>query len=361
MADVSPDRASYPALPSTPYDDTTQEIAEASAARDHDMPNAVYPAQAFQDPQLTAPTPITVAEDGRVFGHLALFSGHQARDGQPFVPRSSTGYDRYHRLPVTTDAGPLQAGSIVIDIPSAPRHLGIEAAIEHYDMNGELVAFVRAGEDEHGIWLAGHLWGDLTLKEVGDLREHQVCGDWRKDGDHLELIGTVLPDPDLEQVPGPPVPQEGWRTPPTLRPDLLAQGLVPVYDVTGVVPGLYRDLVTGTLHVSDELGDPTPDPTQRLCEHVYTAARKLADAGTSWPAIDAPNYANLAHAWASDYAGLQGQVRGLLLGICAVEGMDDVEAGAGGRALRLVEEWAQRNAPGTLLDASKLMDGPNAT
>lgn len=164
------------------------------------------PASWFTDPGLDGPTPITVTADGQVFGHLATWGTcHVGRPGVCLEPpRSATGYS-YFAKPgaVLCDDGTLvAAGLITLGTGHAPASRGVtaQAAADHYDHTGTVVADVASGEDEHGIWLAGRMRPDVDDLTVQQFRASKFSGDWRPVPEGLELVAALAVN-----VPGFPV------------------------------------------------------------------------------------------------------------------------------------------------------------
>jgi len=164
------------------------------------------PAAWFTDPGLDGPTPITIGADGHVFGHLALWG--TCHIGRPGVclepPRSSTGY-AYFLKPdavLCDDGTSVAAGRLTLGTGHAPVGRGVtaQAAAEHYDHTGSVVADAMVGEDEHGIWLAGRLRPDADELRVQQLRAADLSGDWRPIDGSLELVAALAVN-----VPGFPV------------------------------------------------------------------------------------------------------------------------------------------------------------
>ena len=152
-----------------------------------------YESHWFADPSLEGPTPVTVTEDGRVFGHLALWDSHHVglpgRRVNP--PRSSSGYASFHQSTVVTERGRVAVGRLTVGGGHAAARAGVRAAAEHYDETGTCWAFVRAGEDEHGIWVAGEVNHDADPVKVREGAQAPLSGDWRRVGAGLELVAAL--------------------------------------------------------------------------------------------------------------------------------------------------------------------------
>jgi len=155
------------------------------------------PASWFEDPALDAPTALQVTEDGRVFGHAALWdSCHTANPHGAGVcvtpPHSPSGYAYFHLGSVETEEGAhVNVGQITLDAPHAPLRDGIDAASRHYDHTGVCAADVRCGEDVFGIWVAGALRPGVDEEKIRALSAAKLSGDWRSLRGRLELIGLL--------------------------------------------------------------------------------------------------------------------------------------------------------------------------
>ncbi|GAA3173123.1 hypothetical protein GCM10020001_119650 [Nonomuraea salmonea] len=162
----------------------------ASAAADV----TVYTAADFADPRLSGPTPLTVTQDGRVTGHLAVWGTCHVGIGDVCVtpPKSRTDYAYFHVGAVRLEDGAsLPVGTITLGTGHADPKLGYQAAAAHYDDTGAQVAVVRAGEDEHGIWVSGRVLGHVTAAQVEELMRSPLSGDWRSIGGNLELVAAL--------------------------------------------------------------------------------------------------------------------------------------------------------------------------
>jgi hypothetical protein len=177
----------------------------ASAAAPEAPPaERVYDAGWFADPKLTGPTPLTITDDGRVYGHLAAWGTcHTGFSDVCFTPPPShSGYAYFHVGEALTSDGPLPVGRITLGAGHADTRVGYRPAQEHYDNTCSCVAVVRAGEDDHGIWVAGALVDDVTADQIAALRRSPLSGDWRRIGGNLELMAA-----HCVNMPGYPVPR----------------------------------------------------------------------------------------------------------------------------------------------------------
>jgi broad specificity phosphatase PhoE len=152
------------------------------------------PRKWFDDPQLAGPTPLTVTDEGRVFGHLAAWDTcHTGRPGCVPPPRSPTGYMNFHLGEIVCQDGERVAvGTLTFDAPHAGQRMTASQAIRHYDDTATSGAHVRAGEDQYGIWLAGALNPRISAEEARTLMASTPSGDWRQvnRGEGIDLVGA---------------------------------------------------------------------------------------------------------------------------------------------------------------------------
>lgn len=163
------------------------------------------PKEWFDDPNLTGPTPLTVDDTGRVYGHLAVWGTcHVGFSGQCVEPpHSSTNYAYFKTGALRTDDGSeVSVGSITLDTMHAGRNLGPADTLAHYEHTGKAVVDVNAGEDAYGIWVAGALRPGVPDSKVRSLRASPLSGDWRRIGGNLELVAALAVN-----SPGFPVPR----------------------------------------------------------------------------------------------------------------------------------------------------------
>jgi len=155
----------------------------------------IYPASHFSDPQLPGPAQPTMLDDGRIVGHIACW-GACHRSVQKLcqeAPRSPSNYSHFHTSPAVRldDGTRLPVGRLTIATGHADGRLSGVPAQAHYDNTGSCWALVRAGEDEHGIWVSGIAapWADADLVEQG--LSAPLSGDWRDFGAGLDLIAAL--------------------------------------------------------------------------------------------------------------------------------------------------------------------------
>lgn len=180
------------------------------------------PVDWFSDPKLSLPTPITITDDGRIYGHAAQWgSCHIGQDDVCVQPPHEDAHPYYRTGEVTcADGSRVAVGQITVGTGHAPLHYGASPAAEHYDNTGAAVADVAVGNDAHGIWVAGAIRPGADPLKVYELQAAgQVSGDWRRIGGSLRLVGLLGVN-----VPGFPVPKMRARVASGEPQALLAAG-----------------------------------------------------------------------------------------------------------------------------------------
>jgi hypothetical protein len=148
----------------------------------------------FDDPKLPGPTPLHITDDGRVYGHVAVWDTCHVGIGDSCVkpPKSLTSYAYFHTGEVATDDGSRVAvGRLTYGGGHAQPNLGYRAAAEHYDQTSNVGALVRAGEDQYGIWVSGTLAPEADDAAVRAMRAAPLSGDWRRIGGNLEMVAAL--------------------------------------------------------------------------------------------------------------------------------------------------------------------------
>lgn len=182
------------------------------------------PLEWFGDPKLSGPTPITVTDDGRVFGHAAAWgSCHTGFADTCVTPPLENDYGYFTTGEVLTAEGHRVAvGQITLGTShAATRGLSVARAIDHYGDTGTAVADVTAGRDEHGIWIAGAVRPGLSSEHIHALRASALSGDWRRIGGTLRMVALLAVN-----VPGFPIPRLGTAVAGGKQLSLVASGVV---------------------------------------------------------------------------------------------------------------------------------------
>lgn len=171
------------------------------------------PAEWFADPGLSELTPLTITKEGRVYGHLADWDGcHTGFQGVCVPPfRSYSDYGYFNVGEIETAEGDLVPCGKLMFCMAGNGHapvdegMGYDEVQRHYDKATNVGAFVRAGSDRHGTWLAGSLRSGLNDLEIQHLRTHPPSGDWRpiKDGPSDLVAAFSVP------IPGFPIARQG--------------------------------------------------------------------------------------------------------------------------------------------------------
>jgi 2'-5' RNA ligase len=209
------------------------------------------PSEWFLDPQLEGPTALTVTPEGRVYGHAASWNVcHIGIPGCVTAPRSSSGYAYFLTGSVITSSGDyVPVGRITLGTGHADLALGAGAAAEHYDNTGVCVADVAAGEDAHGIWLAGAVRPGVTDEQLRALRASPPSGDWRPINGALEMVGVLCVN-----VPGFPIPRPRAR---------VAAGVPRALVAAGTITNKEKPAVAKTPPVKAPAKSPAKAPTEK--------------------------------------------------------------------------------------------------
>jgi len=227
------------------------------------------PLEWFGNPNLTGPTPITVTEDGHVFGHAATWgSCHTGFADTCVTPPMENDYSYFTTGEVLTAEGHRVAvGQITLGTShAATRGLSVAKAIDHYGDTGTAVADVTAGTDEHGIWVAGAVRPGVHAEQLHALRASALSGDWRRIGGSLRMVALLAVN-----VPGFPIPRTGTALAAGKQVSLVAAGVLDRTTMTfddeiallagdcgiGVHPKMkkYKNMAEELLALSAEIGE----------------------------------------------------------------------------------------------------------
>lgn len=205
-------------VPFAAFADTKVSIVTAGANMHILRPRALVaaagplkpPTEWFEDPHLIELTPLQITKEGRVYGHLADWDGcHTGFQGICVPPfRSASNYAYFNVGQIETAEGEfVPCGKIMFCREGnghADLNMSAAEAAAYYDDATKVGAFVRAGSDRYGTWLAGVLRSDLADAEIQHLRTHPPSGDWRPvKGGPSELIAAFA-----VPIPGFPIARQ---------------------------------------------------------------------------------------------------------------------------------------------------------
>jgi hypothetical protein len=155
-----------------------------------------FPVDSNGDAGFDELTPLTVTEDGQIFGHIAPFGVcHIGIQGEcVMAPKSASGYALFHQGGVfCADGTFVPTGPITFDGEHASQsgRLTAAQARAHYDNTCSRFADVHAGEDRWGVYVAGSVDPAVTDENVRRFRASAVSGDWRWAGGGHELVAAL--------------------------------------------------------------------------------------------------------------------------------------------------------------------------
>jgi len=222
---------------------------------------------AFKIPEPEVPTPWTVTEDGRVFGHLALWGEcHQGiTDTCALAPRSKSGYAHF----MIGRIGDQHLGTVTMNTVHVGGGMTRNQVARHYADTGTVAAYVSIVDGKFGPWVSGVMEPSLSEIDQRRLAACGISGDWRGN----ELIGILA------------VPKPGFTVPRYADPDALVASAIGSFECVGCeeskiaaadVAGLLVEAELEapievesetTVYVEDELEDdlePTPEEIEAV-------------------------------------------------------------------------------------------------
>ena len=176
------------------YEESMEDFADlepiaASGFLKQEVP-VTPPADWFKNPELNKPTPLTIDEYGRIYGHIAAWNvNHIGLPRATKPPRSRSKYAYFHTGVIRTEDGTdVPVGQLTLAGGHAPLNADAKSAAKHYDDTASAVADIHVGEDQYGIWCAGSIRPDLDEMQIRALRASAPSGDWRPINGGLELV-----------------------------------------------------------------------------------------------------------------------------------------------------------------------------
>ena len=127
--------------------------------------------------------PVTVTDEGEVYGHIAKWGVcHIAYSGECVTaPHSQTNYAHFLGGAVHLDDGTVACtGPITVGGGHADEHMSMQMAKAYYDSTSTVAADVAAGDDQFGIWCHGWIRPGTSKDMATALRASVLSGDWRQ-------------------------------------------------------------------------------------------------------------------------------------------------------------------------------------
>jgi hypothetical protein len=183
-------------------------------------------------------TPITITDDGHVYGTVAPWKACHTGFSDVCVPppRSNTNYGYFHTGGVKlADGTVLPIGKLTSTAGHASKRSSAQAAMAHYDDTSTTAAIVRAFENKVGIQVRGVVLSTATEEQIADLLASPLSGDWRPVREGMEMIAAHC------------VNSQGFTV---MRESLAASGgwvadSIPLYAEVGMVDGKQTCLIAG--------------------------------------------------------------------------------------------------------------------
>lgn len=162
------------------------------------------PIEWFKAPPVNELTPLTIDDDGRIFGHLCGKETCHIGFGPCKTSPRNCDYDDYFHLGAlkTAEGDTVYVGHMTFGGGHAPIENNAQTAAAFYDSTSRVSADIRAGEDEFGTWIAGALRPSLSEEDIREVRSGPLSGDWRPIKGKLQLIAA-----HAVNVPGFPIPR----------------------------------------------------------------------------------------------------------------------------------------------------------
>lgn len=136
--------------------------------------------------------PMTITDDGRIFGHATMRTRCHSGFADRCIPPPGHGVDDLAHFLVGDATGTgLPTGAITLHTTHGVNEDGTLKSHDHLANTGVAVADVTAGWDMHGLWFAGRLRPGVTDRELAELRGSAPSGEWHVIGGTQRLVGIL--------------------------------------------------------------------------------------------------------------------------------------------------------------------------
>lgn len=135
--------------------------------------------------------PLTIDDDGRIYGHVALRNRCHGSMAACTPPPDGDRGD-FSRFLIGEAVPGIPTGPIVLDTIHGVDERGRVRTDQTWLADtGRAVADVTVGTDAHGTWCAGLLRPGVTEREEAALRGSTLSGEWHPFGGRLRLVGIL--------------------------------------------------------------------------------------------------------------------------------------------------------------------------
>jgi 8-oxo-dGTP pyrophosphatase MutT (NUDIX family) len=196
---------------------------------------------AMEEPDIPRGVPLTITEEGQVYGHVATWKtshGNTAAYGTDRnPPKSNSNYSHFLLGGVLADNDQtIPVGCLTIGGGHAPGNMRLRDAQRHYDDSTSVFADVTCKDGKHGIWVCGWVRPGTPEEMVVAARASKLSGDWRRDAyGNFEMIAALAVN-----APGFIVPRPAAGFAAGEQVSLVASNVV-ASDTAGVPPGFDFD------------------------------------------------------------------------------------------------------------------------
>jgi hypothetical protein len=134
--------------------------------------------------------PLTITDDGRVFGHASLhFRCHGAYE-QCLTPQMLGSSMSQWLIGDATGTG-IPTGPIIADTTHGVTADGKIKSHDHLANTGLAVADVAAGTDAFGVWVAGRVRPGISEAALAALKGSALSLEWHRVGNKLQIVGAL--------------------------------------------------------------------------------------------------------------------------------------------------------------------------
>lgn len=177
-------------------------ISIAAAMSPNAFANPKFGANGDADPRLVWQTPqraeeiggwgcpLTVTDDGRVFGHATLDIRCHGGFAECITPQA-LGANMANWLTGDATGTGIPTGPITAGTTHGVTADGKIKSHDHLANTGVAVADVTAGKDQHGVWVAGRVRPGISERDLASLKGSSLSLEWHRIGAQYRIVGAL--------------------------------------------------------------------------------------------------------------------------------------------------------------------------